>query len=469
MATTRPVAPAGPLDSALPRLRPYQLEPLRAIVDSIRNRRGCTFTVMMSRQAGKNELSAQLEAALLMAAAGTGGNLIKASPAHRPQGVNSMLRLADRLRQAGFGRLVRREHGNTLCIGNARAVFLSAAEGANVVGATAHLLLEIDEAQDVSLEKFDKDFRPMGSTTNVTTVLYGTPWDDQSLLETVRRQNAESERADGLKRNFEAAWETVAAHNPAYRRFVEGELARLGAEHPLFKTQYGLALVRSGGGFFSETQRAQLAGDHPRQRTPRPGELYVAGLDLAGESEDGSGPSRRQDSTALTIARVQPAKTSFGILQPLPVIEVVDQIVWRGQSHGALAATLIDLLQRVWRVRRLVVDATGLGHTLAGVLTEALGSSVVERFVFGAASKSQLGFDLLAAVNAGSVRLYAPDGSPEANETWWQVNQAESNVSTGQRLSFAVPAAKGHDDLLMSLALAVRAGMAAKERKARGW
>ena len=43
-------------------LRPYQLEPARAIVDSVLRRKGLTFTVLMARQAGKNELSAQLEA-----------------------------------------------------------------------------------------------------------------------------------------------------------------------------------------------------------------------------------------------------------------------------------------------------------------------------------------------------------------------------------------------------------------------
>ncbi len=38
-------------------LRPYQLEPARAIVDSVLHGRGLTFAVMMARQAGKNELS----------------------------------------------------------------------------------------------------------------------------------------------------------------------------------------------------------------------------------------------------------------------------------------------------------------------------------------------------------------------------------------------------------------------------
>src|SRR5204863_925155 len=40
-------------------LRPYQLEPARAILESVLGRRGETISVMMSRQAGKNELSAQ--------------------------------------------------------------------------------------------------------------------------------------------------------------------------------------------------------------------------------------------------------------------------------------------------------------------------------------------------------------------------------------------------------------------------
>jgi hypothetical protein len=39
-----------------------------------------------------------------------------------------------------------------------------------VVGNTAHLLLEVDEAQDVGKDKYTKEFKPMGATTNVTTL-----------------------------------------------------------------------------------------------------------------------------------------------------------------------------------------------------------------------------------------------------------------------------------------------------------
>ncbi|HEY8767234.1 MAG TPA: hypothetical protein VIP09_08240 [Dehalococcoidia bacterium] len=42
-------------------LRTYQAEAGRAIVDSVLNRRGLTFTVVIARQAGKNEISPQVE------------------------------------------------------------------------------------------------------------------------------------------------------------------------------------------------------------------------------------------------------------------------------------------------------------------------------------------------------------------------------------------------------------------------
>ena len=49
------------------RLRPYQAEPARAILRDARLGDGNTFTVLMSRQAGKNELSAWIEKVLLVA------------------------------------------------------------------------------------------------------------------------------------------------------------------------------------------------------------------------------------------------------------------------------------------------------------------------------------------------------------------------------------------------------------------
>ncbi len=46
-------------------LYPYQLEIVEPILESIEGAHGRIFTVMMARQAGKNQLSAVLEAYLL--------------------------------------------------------------------------------------------------------------------------------------------------------------------------------------------------------------------------------------------------------------------------------------------------------------------------------------------------------------------------------------------------------------------
>ena len=51
----------------------------------------------MARQVGKNELSAQLQAYLKNLHQGRAGQTVKASPTCKPQTINSILRLCDRL------------------------------------------------------------------------------------------------------------------------------------------------------------------------------------------------------------------------------------------------------------------------------------------------------------------------------------------------------------------------------------
>src|SRR5260221_1199160 len=79
------------------KLRPYQLDPGNAIVRAVRGQRGGAFSIFMSRQAGKNELSAQLEAFLLSMHVDKGGAIVKCAPAFRPQTTNSLLPLTERL------------------------------------------------------------------------------------------------------------------------------------------------------------------------------------------------------------------------------------------------------------------------------------------------------------------------------------------------------------------------------------
>jgi hypothetical protein len=228
------------------KLRPYQREVALAILNSVFGKKGLTFSVEIARQGGKNELSAQLELLLLTLYMAEPQNLVKCSPTFKPQTAISMARLKDRLNDAGFDGIWTSELGYIIRLGNARAIFLSADESANVVGNTAHILLEVDESQDVSKEKYNKEFKPMGATTNVTTVHYGTTWDDATLLEEVKQTNLELERKDGIKRHFRYDWEEIAKYNPNYLAYVEMERERLGENHPLFLTQYQLLPIHGG-------------------------------------------------------------------------------------------------------------------------------------------------------------------------------------------------------------------------------
>ncbi len=101
------------------------------------------------------------------------------------------------------------------------------------------------------------------------------------------------------------------------------------------------------------------------------------------------------------------------------------------------------------------------------ILANALGRSVVTPFIFTQASKSRLGFDLLAAINSGRVKMYAQDGSEECREFWFEMAKARSNFRPSQTMNFYVDPAAGHDDFLTSLALLVEAARYTP-RSARG-
>jgi hypothetical protein len=461
-------------------LRPYQQEIACAISRSVFNKSGLTFCVEIARQGGKNELSAQLEALLLARSIGESKNLVKCSPTFRPQALISSRRLQERLmNDPNFAGNWSIEMGYIIRVGRARAFFLSADRYSNVVGHTAHILLEVDEAQDVSKEKYTKEFKPMGATTNVTTVLYGTTWDDSTLLEETKQTCLELEKKDGTKRYFRYDWQEAAKYNPDYLAYVESERERLGEDHPLFRTQYRLLPVRGGGGFLSSQQMAQLQGDHPRKHGPQPGRIYVAGIDLAGEAEEEEGAylkslKMRQDSTVVTIGELDfgPGGVSKGdaLLRQgvslLPAVKVVEHYSWTGRKHAELYPQLIDILRKVWHCRRVIVDATGVGQPVAAFLKQALGPVIVP-FTFTAKSKSELGFNLLAAVNSGRLKMYAGDSSPEYREFWNQIEKARGYYRPSQTMNFYVDPSQGHDDFLMSLALVVEAGNGYERRV--GW
>lgn len=446
-------------------LRGYQLEAAKAIVDSVINRRGLTFAVVMSRQAGKNELSAQLEAYLMNVFQRVrGATIVKASPTYKPQTINSKMRLRDCLDNPWNAQFLRGDEGYIVRLGRCRTFFFSAHPSANVVGATASVLLECDEAQDVDAEKWNKEFAPMGAATNVTTVFYGTIWTSRTLLARVMRRLREQEAQDGVKRVFVIPWEEVAKVVPSYGEYVRKEMQRLGENHPIVKTQYCLQEIDEAGLMFPPERQARMKGTHSRQREPAKGEIYALTIDVAGEDEQLEGEELRvakprKDSTVVTVFRVD----LDSIEDPLigfPRYEVVNRYWWTGRKHSDLYATLCDLIDQ-WRVAWVVVDATGVGAGLTSFLAKRFGSwrddppGPVMRFNFNTVTKSNLGWNFLSVVETGRYKDYAQDEATDTRQFWRQLEACEFKVlpGPGQRMRWGVSDPDVHDDFVISAAL----------------
>ncbi|GCE07375.1 hypothetical protein [Dictyobacter aurantiacus] len=444
-------------------LYPYQEQVGDAILAAIRAGRGDTFSVMFARQMGKNQLSAVLEAYLLFAY--PHGSIVKAAPTYKPQIVNSRMRLLNMLEAPMLRGRVWKSFGYIIGLapepelvdeqGGPRILFFSAGPESSIVGATASLLLEIDEAQDVQIEKYDVELKPMAATNNAVTVMYGTAWSDDTLLARMRAHNLERQQQDGIQRHFEFDWRTLGAINARYRSFVEGEMLRLGEEHVSIRTQYRLLPISGAGFLFNELQRHLLRGAHPWLAEPDE-DYYVAGLDVGGEERPRPGQEQqtnnKRDSTILTIGRV-----SYNELE-LPRIEIVHQQWWTGLRHGDQYARVSALLQQ-WNIRRLLVDSSGLGEALASLLCDRFGAERVVGYKFSCASKSRLAYQLLSLVNSARLKLYRSEEAPVDvyEECWKQLRLARYRVPAENCLDMYVDPAEGHDDFLMSLALCAEA------------
>lgn len=455
------------------RLRRYQEAAARAIVNSVLHHKGLSFVVIFPRQSGKNELQAQIQAYLLTLLSAERNEIVQISPTWKPQTENAMRRLEEVL----SGNLIVRDRwekhfGHIYQVDKARVIFLSGSPTANIVGATASALLSIDEAQDIQIDKFDKEIAPMAASTNATRVFWGTAWTSRTLLARELRAAKAAQDRDGIRRVFHLNADRVMAEVPAYGRHLLAQIARLGRNHPLVRTQYYCEEIDADGGLFTPERQALMYGTHPPQSKPQPGVAYAMLLDVAGADEGTQdlvatslvNPGR--DATALTIVAVEPGGEGEAP-GSTPVYRVVHRRLWVGVGHTQLVGQ-ITALAEAWCVRHLIVDATGVGAGLAAFLDRAL-PGIVRPFIFSAKTKSQLGWGFLAVVDSGRFKDYAtPDGDhgeqARLSQTFFrEAGFCQYTVQPGpaKGLRWGVPdgtrdPASGdlvHDDLLISASL----------------
>ena len=324
-------------------LRSYQEAAALAIVDSVLNDRGLSFVVMFPRQSGKNELQAQIESYLLARLADTNAEMVKVSPTFKPQTENAMRRLERALKSNLITRtLWTKQQGYIYRINEAAIYFFSGEPTSNIVGATASTLLSLDEAQDITIPKYDKDIAPMAASTNATRVFWGTAWTSTTLLARELRAAREAQAKDGIQRVFVLDADQVAAEVPAYGDFVAEQVKRLGRSNPMIRTQYYSEEIDAEGGLFPPQRTALMRGAHSPRSEPEPGKTYAFLIDVAGEDEEQTGdiaaaalsnPAR--DATALTIVEVDTATLSDPLVAA-PTYRALDRHLWTGHKHTTL-------------------------------------------------------------------------------------------------------------------------------------
>jgi hypothetical protein len=448
------------------KLRSYQQCVARAVIDSVVKRRGLTIVVMFPRQSGKNELQAQIEAYLLMLYSEDGGELVKVSPTWKTQAQNAMRRLERVLEKNLLTRgRWEKSSGYLYRIGRAQMAFFSGAPEANIVGATASLLLEVDEAQDVSIEKYDRAIAPMAASTNATRVLWGTAWTGDTLLARELKAAREAEQRDNFQRVFTISAGDVAAEVPEYGKHVAEQVARLGRQHPLVRTQYFNEELASADGLFNQARLALMQGEHAEQFTPLPGRLYALTLDVGGADLDQAIDTRAHigaplrendhDSSVALIFEVDPVGTADPLIRA-PAYRLVSGKIWEGLPQTQLYGELKGLIEH-WGPRQVVVDATGLGAGLASFLLKTFPGRVTP-FTFTAASKSQLGWDFLSSVETGRFKLFrSGESHPLLARLMRELAECRYDVGSGpsQALRWGAPSGTGkHDDLVVACALA---------------
>jgi Fe2+ or Zn2+ uptake regulation protein len=360
-------------------------------------------------------------------------------------------------------------------VGSAQVAFFSGHPLARSEGATANMLLIVNECQDQVERVVERRFTPMRASSNATALYVGTVRTTSDYLWKMKQRLEKLETQDGQQRVFVVSPYDVGAENAHYLEFVENQVAMKGRQHPTVRTEFFNEPVDVAAGLFPPRRRMLMLGHHKRESRPKEGAVYVALIDVGGQDEATTeildNPGR--DYTVCTIVKV----VRDPVVKIGPVYQVVDVFTDQGSRHfqaSAAGASLFDRLLahlRHWNAATVICDMTGVGQGLTDALQEAY-----KRQVFGfdfakSYGKARLGSDFLAVVETGRFQYFCDDYEEEGSDAWYFLIQAEH---CGYELAEGLPIERGlrwgvapsatvvmsdgstelvHDDRLLSAAL----------------
>ncbi len=316
------------------------------------------------------------------------------------------------LRQVGEKPQVRRTPAPVLTIGPSRLWARPATRGGLFLrGRKAHLIV-VDEAAYVPEQVVIEVLMPMLSDTGGRLALVSTPRGKNYFYRLYREGQQGSERVWSLR---SPSWQ-----NPLLSPSTLLMQAQLMSERQ-FQVEYGAAFLDDAGQLFRTewVDRAMLL-------RLQPDGMVVAGVDWA----------RYRDWTAVAILH--------GSQQAARMLDIRR---WQGLAWAEQVAQIARLMDQ-HGVQRVLCDRTGVGDPLVEALQSAL-SVPVEGLTFTRAVKQSLVESLALMLEREQLQLL-PDGRLLQELYHFEVSATPTGVRFGAERGF-------HDDMVIALALAVRA------------
>ncbi|GBC93511.1 hypothetical protein HRbin15_02002 [bacterium HR15] len=321
-------------------------------------------------------------------------------------------RVAGLLRQAGQSPAIRRTPAPVLTLGQSRLWARSAVRGGIFLrGRKAHLIV-VDEAAYLPEAIVTEVLMPMLSDTGGRLALVSTPRGKNYFYRLYLEGQQGNERIWSLRC---PSWQ-----NPLLSPRMLMMQAQLMSERQ-FQVEYGAAFLDEAGQLFRTewVDRALLMRLEPEG-------LIVAGIDWA----------RYRDWTAVAILQgTQEAARLLAVHR------------WQGLAWTEQIETLKHWLEQ-HAVQRVLCDRTGIGDPLVEALQNAI-AIPTEGLNFTRALKQNLVEGLALMLEQGRLQLL-PDMELLQELYHFEVSATPAGVRFGAERGF-------HDDMVIALALAVRA------------
>jgi hypothetical protein len=315
---------------------------------------------------------------------------------------------------------------------------------ATIEGRSYHVIL-VDESQGADDRVINKSVGPMGAAYNATMVFTGTPTYTKNVFYSQITINKRESLKRGRRRvnHFEVDWKEAAKENPNYKKFVMGELLRLGEDSDEFKLSYRLIWLLDKG-MFTTSEKLEACEDKTMQELVKfwPHSPVVVGIDCA----------RKMDRTIVTVIFVDwDHPDELGMYHH----RILNWLDLEGMDWEDQYFRIVEFLKN-YRIWKIGIDSGGLGDVVAQRLRILMPQNEVVDLGSSQKEQSERWKYLRALIDRRQV-MWPAGSKVKRLKIWKRFHQEMEDLEikfTGPYVLAEAPTVRdAHDDYADSLAI----------------